>query len=87
MQLPIISINGTSPGQLFEQYMNAAEKCEEALKALSELEVHGRDYVGRLGTEANMAFEEHRKRVLELGKIVKDLCAIAAHVQKYVKEK
>lgn len=80
MQLPQIHINGSDPDALFDSYMAALEKAQEALQALRMVDVNGRDYYQISATAGTTAREEHAQRCAKLESIVADLEAIATHI-------
>jgi hypothetical protein len=80
MLLPRIHLNGSDPDQLFQGYMVALEKAQEALQALRAVDVNGRDYYPLGGNAVAEALEEHRARCGKLQSIIDDLSAIAEHI-------
>jgi hypothetical protein len=83
MQFPDIHMNGTPDERLMEGYMLALERCQEALQALRQVEVNGRDYYRLPGDAGSVAMAEHRARLAALEGIVSDLSAIAEHIDEH----
>ncbi|MFA5936505.1 MAG: hypothetical protein WC822_01360 [Candidatus Paceibacterota bacterium] len=67
MHGPTVNANGTNPTVLFKERMTATAAINEALKALANLTVHGRDYP----VEANL-FEDMR----EMARMFRELRAM-----------
>lgn len=79
MQLPIVNLNGTSRASLIAQYDHALQIVGDAIGALHQIEVHGRDYV--YGGKFAEAQEEHVARIATLRTVQRDLETIRLHLE------
>jgi hypothetical protein len=75
MEIPQISrLNGTHPDDLLKDYIHARDAVEEAIKALSGVWPHGRDYQSG---DLRKAMHEHGERSRALRQVAIDLQVIA----------
>ena len=75
MEIPQINrLSGTQPSDLLESYMAARKAVEEAVKALSAVWPHGRDY--QQGS-IRQAMHEHAERCRSLRQVAAELETIA----------
>jgi hypothetical protein len=75
MEIPNVNrLSGTQPADLLESYIAAKRAVEEAVKALSSVWPHGRDY--QQGSIRN-AMHEHAERCRQLRQISAELETIA----------
>jgi hypothetical protein len=82
MQLPAIHSNGTGKATLLREYRKGVEKVDDAIAAVRDITVHGRDYY-IIGPEAgSVAMEEHRDRLKRLEAVKDDLVAIWHHIDR-----
>jgi hypothetical protein len=63
-------LSGTNPDDLLKDYALAQKACEEAIKALSGVWPHQRDYQGR---EIRSAMHEHTERCKALRTVALDM--------------
>lgn len=77
MILPTVHLNGTSRDALVGQYNDAAEAVYQAIRAMEQLDVNGRDYYPQGPTALSSAVREHRARIDLLCQVRRDLLAIA----------
>jgi hypothetical protein len=78
--VPSVSLNGTSPEALMEQYQPALEAVHTALEALGKCAPNARDYQGK-HEQWNNATMAHVKRWDYLQEIRVDLWEIRDHIQ------
>lgn len=80
MQFPTVNLNGTSRNVLIEEYDNALEKLRDALTALSQVTVHGRDYHLN-GGDIIAAWNEQRARCNKIVSVIEDLQKVREHLE------
>jgi len=73
MQFPTVHLNGTDYKTLYNEYMNAYDRVDDALQALREVTVHGRDYYVQDGNAFEQARREHIERLEKLESVKRDL--------------
>lgn len=78
--LPTIHRNGTSKGELDEQYMTAARAVQDAIRAVQAASPNARDYYVQGPEAAQAAIREHSKRLELLNTVLMDLQAIWEHI-------
>lgn len=75
MEIPTINrLSGTQPSDLLESYIAAKRSVEEAIKQLSSVWPHGRDYQGG---NIRQAMHEHGERCRSLRQVSAELETIA----------
>ena len=75
MEIPVVNkLSGTHPSDLLESYIAAHKAIEEAVKALSAVWPHGRDYQGG---DIRKAMHEHGERCKSLRQVSAELSTIA----------
>ena len=75
MEIPTINrLSGTQPSDLLERYIAAKKAVEEAIKALSSVWPHGRDY--QQGS-IRQAMHEHAERCRHMRQVSAELETIA----------
>ena len=71
MEIPVINkLSGTQPSDLLESYIAAHKAIEEAIKALSAVWPHARDYQGG---EIRHAMHDHTERCKALRTVALDM--------------
>lgn len=85
---PTCHLNGTNGKTLFKEYKTAMHAVQNAMEALTEVTVHGRDYyvqeAGSLYGPLAKAQEEMRTRYAALEGVHEELIAIAANIMEQV---
>jgi hypothetical protein len=76
---PIIHLNGTSYDSLRKEYKEAGAALRNAINAMNQLTVHGRDYAPDIYPQARA---EHVERIRQLEKIYKELASIAMQISR-----
>jgi hypothetical protein len=86
IQLPTITLNGTSPDSLLDDYCTAASAIRKGRDALQKAAPNARDYCqGAAGSEDWMlARNEHFARLAALDGILADLEDLAQHASNVV---
>jgi hypothetical protein len=83
---PTVHMNGTSAEDLLEQYRNARSAVLDAIVAVGQTQINGRDTYPQ-GVEAvHRATAEHCERIKALQKIADEMIELAEHVMQFVKE-
>ncbi len=77
MQKPTITLNGTSPKVLRDDYLSCVEALTNTIRVMSTHCPHGRDYP----TNFAEAVSEHSQRILVLTQLHKELTELATHCQ------
>ena len=80
MQYPCIHLNGTNGQDLLDQYSSAMAALSDAMVALSQIDVNGRDYYTISSGAASIAMREHRARLSSLNTVLQDLEKIATNI-------
>ena len=84
MQYPCIHLNGTNGQDLLNQYSAAMETLSDAMVALRQIDVNGRDYYTISSDAASIAMREHRARLSALNAVMQDLEKIATNISDQV---
>ena len=75
MEIPVVNrLSGTLPSDLLESYMTARRALEEAIKAISAVWPHARDYQGG---DIRAAMHEHAERCRRMRQVSAELETIA----------
>lgn len=83
MQLPTISLNGTSPNQLLRDYNDVRETLNIAIDTMRRCAPHLRDYYVKEG-DFKAACTEHDKRLNSLVTILYEVNQIAEHISDHL---
>ena len=79
--VPTVHLNGDSKRALHAQYEAAEEAVYEAINALNEITVHGRDYCPQGNDAINDAVEQHRQFRQALHTVKTHLSEIACAIE------
>ena len=82
MQYPRIHINGSSAESLLREYQRARLALADALYALRNIDVNGRDYYVINSGAASIAMREHQERVAAIQRVLEDMTAIHENITK-----
>jgi hypothetical protein len=74
--VPSIHLNGTSRDALIDGYVSAAQKIDDAMRALEDTQPNGRDYYPQGDGALMEAMTQHRDRVNRLKAVQNELVAI-----------
>ena len=80
MIAPTVHLNGTSAGELKEQYTAAADALSVAMTAMLGCAPHGRDYYPQGAGAYNIAAHHHRQAVAQLSAMYEDLVGVMNHI-------
>ena len=80
MKLPTVHINGTSRDALTTGYTTAYHAVSDALDALENVELNGRDYYPQGPHAFTEAIREHLERCVALRVVRDQLCDIVQHL-------
>jgi hypothetical protein len=84
MIYPRIHLNGTGGETLLNEYGDAIEQLTDALYALQQVTVHGRDYYVQATATgpdpSSVAMDEHRARIKSLQGVLAELTAIYSNL-------
>lgn len=88
LTLPCITINGTSPARLLEDYSIVRKDILLAVNSMQTMEFHSRDYMQQEnGAEKwRQAQKEHASRMQRLIAVADEIFTIMEHVNQFVKE-
>jgi hypothetical protein len=91
MIFPRIHLNGTNGRALYNDYKSAIEVLGDAIYAVEQITVHGRDYYVQAtatGPDPScVAMDEHRARITQLRNVYRDLTTIAINLQEQLFER
>jgi hypothetical protein len=79
-QFPRLNLNGTDGATLLDEYVRAIAAVQDAIAAVQAVTCHGRDYYIISSEAASAAFAEHNARLAALGKVHRQLEAIALNI-------
>ena len=82
---PTIHLNGTSAGDLYEQYSAQISLLRSAVSAMANNGPNGRDYYPQGNGAIFEAMEEHNKRIGRVQRVIEELEELQAHVAERVK--
>jgi len=85
MQLPTIHLNGSNGQRLLDQYIAAIAVVADALAALRQIDVNGRDYYVKGPQIIGIALDEHQARQERLASVLAELEQIAMHISDQVR--
>lgn len=80
MKLPTVHLNGTSRDALTSGYADAYHAVSDALDALENVELNGRDYYPQGPDAFSEAQREHTERCVALRVVRDQLCEIVQHL-------
>ena len=81
IKTPTVHLNGTAAKTLFYSYLDAKNAVDLALKRITEVEFHGRDYYPQEQGAFETARVQHQKRLDALRTVSEELLLIAQSIQ------
>lgn len=86
MILPTVHLNGTSRGELHDQWLGVLRELRSVREFLVAARPHGRDYypqdTPQTGSTYNLAADEHVLRLEAVDKLIKDAYIMLEHTAK-----
>ena len=81
MHYPQINLNGTNGKDLRKEYLNAMLALEDAVNAMFQITVHGRDYHMKGQHVTSEAQHEHSARIRQIELVKQEITEILLNIE------